>query len=81
MALEQIDGIPLTAAQAREIDRLAKSLREEMAAISEADSVEMAEAVFLCSHTVDTGPTGLVWSALSIDGDPDEVAFAEEVRR
>jgi len=67
MAVEQVEGIPVTLAQATDIDWSAQSFRRENPSLSESDSVEIATAVFMCGHKPDVGPIGPIWADLSID--------------
>lgn len=78
MALEVVEGIPVTVAQAQDIDWLARDIRRAIPTISESDSLEAAEAAFVCSHKPIEGPTGPMWADLSLEDDPAEVVFAEE---
>ena len=78
MAVEQVEGIPVTVSQANEIDYTARDLRRNDPLLSEADSIDVACDVFICGHKPDVGPVGQIWSTLSLEDDPEEQKAAEE---
>jgi len=80
MAVEQVEGIPVTVAQAQEIDWLARDLRRDNPSMSEADSIEASCAAFECGHKPDVGPIGPIWADLSPDDSEEEAQFAEEAQ-